>query len=180
MIRMVCLTVPLVLAPVSSPVHGQPLSRAVYDGAKADIEAAFQTDRRSCERLEGNTRKVCVVESNGRERIALAQLEFNHRGDAESELRLRRLQYEVRFEVAKQRCAALPPLPRQNCMEQAQAERKLARESLITTGQLPQPVDEQVAIKRRADHSLAMTRCEALAGEARAVCSASVQARYGD
>lgn len=180
MIRVPCVTACMLWVWTLHGACGETMSASVYEGARADIEAAFETDRRSCESLEGNSRRVCLKESTGREQIALARLEFLQRGDPDSEQKLKRLQYEVRYEVARQRCEALAGAPRQHCLERAQTERKLARESLTATGQLPEVVDEQVAIKRRADQALAMSRCEALGGEARAVCAASVAARYGD
>ena len=63
-----------------STVLAAQMSHAEYSAKKDQISAEYKADKAACDKLEGNTKDVCVEKAKGKEKVAKAELEFNYTG----------------------------------------------------------------------------------------------------
>jgi hypothetical protein len=104
-----------------------PMTRAAYQAEQQKIAAAFRTDQKTCDAVQGNAHDVCEAQAEGKQESALADLEARYRPSAERELKAKTVIAEANYDVAKARCSVLQGKARDRCGQQA----KLAREAAI-------------------------------------------------
>lgn len=153
-------------------------SKSAYEGAKADIKSVYKTERYTCDALSGNAKDVCVEAAKGREKIALAQLEYNYSGSDKDQLKLQETQYEARYELAKERCDERSGEAKDLCVREAKTARDKAQADVKLGKQVAAATESAEQAQLKADYKLAKERCETLAGDAKDVCQASAKARY--
>lgn len=153
-------------------------SKGAYEGAKADIKSVYKTERYTCDALSGNAKDVCVEAAKGREKIALAQLEYNYSGSSKDQLKLQETQYEARYELAKERCDERSGEAKDLCVREAKTARDKAQADVKLGKQVAAATESAEQAQLKADYKLAKERCETLTGDAKDVCQASAKARY--
>jgi hypothetical protein len=155
-------------------------SRGAYDGAKADIQATYKAERDKCEAQAGNAGDICREQARGRERIALAQLEYNYTGSARDEIRLLEAQYKARYELAKERCDDLSGDGKDLCLREARTARDKAQADVKLARRVTTAAEDAEIARAKADYKLEMEKCGQLSGDTKATCIASAKARYGE
>ena len=155
-------------------------SKATYQGAKADIKAAYKTDRAACASLSDNAKDVCIEQAKAGEKVALAQLEANYSGSPKDEVKLHTAQYEARYAVAKEKCDDLSGQPKDVCVQEAKTTRDKAKGDAKLTQAVTTAMADDVSVKLKADYKLAREKCDSLAANAKDVCVASAKARYNE
>lgn len=155
-------------------------SKAVYNGAKEDIQAAYKTESKACDSLGGNAKDICLESAKGDRKVALALLEFNRSGKAADEAKLYEQQYLARYDLAKEKCDDLGGQEKDTCVRAAKTQRDKAKSELKMAKKISSAQDTASAEHMKADYLLAKEKCELLAGEAKGVCIASAKARYNE
>jgi hypothetical protein len=155
-------------------------SKAVYAGAKEDIQASYKAEHLVCGKLSGNNKDVCVETAKGHEKVALAQLEANYSGLPADEAKLYQAQFEADYSVAKERCDDLKGNDKDLCVRSAKTTRDKAQADLKLARKVVSAADTAVAEHQKADYKLAREKCEPMAGEAKDICVASAKARYNE
>jgi hypothetical protein len=158
--------------------HAATLPKAVYDGAKDDIKAAYKSERDACSGLAGNAKDICIESAKGREKVALARLEFDHTGKAADEMKWHEARYEARYDLSKERCDDLAGDRKDLCVQEAKTARDKAKADLKLAKKVTAAIDDADSTRMKADYKLARERCEPLSGAAKDVCVASAKARY--
>lgn len=172
------LALAMVLGAGVGAAQGANFSKGAYDAAKADIESAYKTEREVCGALAGNAKDVCVEAAKGREKVALAQLEFNYSGNSKDRFKLMETQYETRYELAKERCDDLSGNSKDVCVREAKTARDKAKADVKQGKQVVAANEEAELAQLKADYKLARTQCDSLSGDAKDACVASAKARY--
>lgn len=106
------------------------MSREDYRAAKQAIEAQEDAEEARCATLQGTARDVCEEEAEGREKVALAELEQRYEPSARNTRKLAIAKIDAVYEVAKEKCDALTGTAEDRCEKQAKAERNRARTQL--------------------------------------------------
>jgi hypothetical protein len=153
-------------------------SKSVLDGARDEIKATYKAEKDSCDKLAGNAKDICTQESKGREKIALAWLDYNYSGNASDQAKLNEAIYESRYEVAKERCDDLAGEQKDTCQREAKTARDKAKADTKANEKIMEAQDDAAAAKMKADYKLAVQRCDTLSGERKDICVASAKARY--
>ena len=70
------------LATAMSPsfASAAPMSKVEYSAAKTRISADYKADQKLCTALKANAKDICSAEAKGKEKVALAELEFGYTG----------------------------------------------------------------------------------------------------
>lgn len=103
-------------------VHAETLSRADYRAHQRQIEADYRADQAGCQRRSGQDRDLCLVQAQGRFKVAMAELDYNSSGKEVDAARLALAKRDSDRAVARQRCDAAPSRPeRERCLAQADA-----------------------------------------------------------
>lgn len=153
-------------------------SKSVYDGAKDDIKKTYKVDKDACDKLSGNAKDICEEEAKGREKVALAQLEYNYSGNAKDEAKLIEARYEARYEVAKERCEDRTGDAKDVCEREAKSAYEKAKAELKMNKKVAEAVDDAEQARVKADYKLASEKCSTMSGDAKDVCVNSAKARY--
>jgi hypothetical protein len=153
-------------------------SKSVLDGAREDVKTQYKANKEACDKMAGNAKDVCTADVKGKEKIALAWLDYNHSGDAKDQLKLNEAIYEARYEVANEKCDDLAGEPKDLCQREAKTARDKAKADAKLSKKVADAVDDAEAARMKADYKLAAERCDSLSGDRKDVCVASAKARY--
>ena len=109
-------------------------STVEYGAARNRIGATSKAALGQCEFLAAPAKTVCVKEAQGRERIALAELDQQRNPSDANARRLAETRVAVHYEVAVEKCKDLQEGDRAACLSRASAEEAKARAG-VKTGQ---------------------------------------------
>ena len=163
------------------------MNRDAYRTAGRQIDAVAKADHAACQRAKpGDARQLCDVQAKGREQVARARLEAQHKPGPESERRVKEAQADADFALAKTKCALGRPGAKDACLQQAKAQREAAERLAVV-----EKVQEVNAIKARLARPARTARVEspeeqfksqkaycAIQGADRDRCLAAVMRRF--
>lgn len=153
-------------------------SKPVYDGAKAEVKSRFKVEREACSNRSGHDKDVCLEVAKGREKIALAQLDFNHTGARKDEMDLWRAKVDARYDIDREKCNALASHDKDVCVREAKTARDKSEADMKLAKKTDAAVEDADEAHLKADYKLAAEKCDALNGERKDVCMASAKAHY--
>ena len=155
------------------------MTRADYQAERARIESGHKAERTACNALAANAKDICVQEATAEEKVARAELEARYSGQVGDQRKLLVVRAETAYAVAKERCDDLAGNAKDVCVKEAKAVETKA----LAEAKMDQKVDaartESSADTRAADYAVAIEKCDAMAGEAKASCVAAAKSRFG-
>ena len=105
-----------------------------YGAARERIGANAKAALSQCEALAAAAKPVCIKEAQGREKIALAELDQQRRPSDANARRLAETRVAVNYEIAREKCNERQGDDKAECLSRAGAEESKARAD-IRTGQ---------------------------------------------
>lgn len=113
----------IVAGSASATLAVTPMNRADQQAAKKQISAEYKADKAACKRLTGNDQDVCEEKAEAKEKVAQAELEYNHSGKPEDADKLARIRVTTAYEVAEELCDARSGDAKRACVDDAKAVR---------------------------------------------------------
>jgi hypothetical protein len=176
----------------SVSVMAQGMSSREYKTAEKSIAADYLSAKASCDVFADNARDICLAEAKRSERISKAELESNYKPSGKASYKLKLAKGNGDFMVAREKCDDSTGNARDVCVKEAEAVvvsvRADAKAKLLTT-KANRNADrkssdarvkaeeagiearhEAVGEKRNANLAVAIEKCDAAAGDAKAVC----------
>ncbi|MCE4538636.1 hypothetical protein LXT12_15395 [Pelomonas sp. P7] len=154
------------------------LSKPVYSQAKDEVKAMFKAERDKCDALSGNAKDVCVERAKGHEKVALANLEYQHTGKEKDRNDYLEARYEATYKVAKEMCDDKSGNAKDVCVAEAKAQHDKAKADLKANKAVVAAESDAAEARLKADYKVAKERCDSLSGDAKDSCQASAKARY--
>jgi hypothetical protein len=155
------------------------ISPAVYGRASDELKATYKAEREACNQRSGNAKDICVETAKGKEKVAMANLQYQRSGDAKDMAKLTEARYDARYEVAKEVCDDQAGNAKDVCVAKAKADHEKAKADAKLKKSVTEARNEAVDAKDTADYKVASQQCDAMSGDAKDVCMASARARYG-
>jgi hypothetical protein len=155
------------------------VTKTDYNAAKTRIAAEYKTDKTGCASLAGNAKDVCVEQAKGKQKVALAELEYSYTGKPADQTKVRVAKAEADYAVAKEKCDDLAGNPKDVCVKEAKAVEVKALADARMGKEIGAAQTDAADAKRDADYKVAVEKCDALAGDAKASCLSSAKARFG-
>jgi uncharacterized protein with LGFP repeats len=155
------------------------ISPAVYDSASKEVKTTYQAERDACAQMSGNAKDICVETAKGKEKVALAHLQYQRSGNAGDMNKLAEARYEARYEVAKEVCDDQAGNAKDVCVAKAKADNDKAKADAKLKKVTTEARNDAADAKDKADYKLASERCDAMSGNPNDACMASARARYG-
>lgn len=122
--KLLLFTVTLLAAAVlPSYATAATLSKADYNTAKTRAGADHKAGQALCVALKDNARDICSAEARGKQKVALAEVEFAYTGKAVDGNKLRVVTAEAAFAVAKEKCDDLAGSDKDLCVKKAKANK---------------------------------------------------------
>jgi len=159
--------------------HAQTMTKVDYKATKARISADYKSDKAACASMAGNAKSICVEEAKAKEKVAKADLEFGYTGKAADRNKARVAKAESAYAVARQRCNDLAGNPKDVCVKEAKATKVSALADAKMGKEIGQARRDAASDKLDADYKVALAKCDALAGDAKASCVAAAKASFG-
>jgi len=155
------------------------ISKVDYDAGKTRIAAEFKQDKAACSSQAHNAKDICIEEAKGKEKVALAELEFSLSGKAADQNKVWVAKAESAYAVAKERCDDQSGNAKDVCVKEAKAieVKALADAKLVKV--VGEAKVDAATDKRDADYKVAIEKCDAMAGDAKAACINAAKAKFG-
>lgn len=109
-------------------VHLQPpAGKDAYKAAEQRIVQQAKTERKTCDKLQGDQKDACLAQAKAHEEIAKARLEAQRKPGLEAEKLAKFKAADAAFKAAKARCEKQPKgFGRDRCIDQAKTEHDAA------------------------------------------------------
>lgn len=155
------------------------MSKADYKAAKTRINDTYKMDKSACDPLKGNAKDVCIEEAKAKEKVALAELEYDYTGKASDRNMILEVKAKTAYAVAKERCDDFAGNAKDVCVQEAKAAQSKALADAKMGKEIREAKKDAAGEKMDADYKVAIEKCDALAGDAKSSCVAAAKAKYG-
>lgn len=155
------------------------MNKADYDAAKARIGAAYKAERSACDAQTANAKDVCVEEAGAKQKVARAELEYGYSAKPADQAKLQVAKAEAAYAVAKEKCDDKAGNAKDVCVQQAKAVETKALADAKMGEQIGEAKVDASDAKRDADYKVAVEKCDAMAGDAKASCLSTAKAAFG-
>lgn len=117
----------LVCAPAFAAA--ETMAKGEYKAERDRIRATHKVDMKACDAMKDNARDICQQEVKGKEKVALAELEYRNSAKPEDMRKVALAKAEARYEVAKERCDDQTGAAKDACQATAKADFEKAKAS---------------------------------------------------
>jgi hypothetical protein len=155
------------------------MSKGDYNAAKTRISADYKAERNACASQAANAKDVCVEEAEAKQKVARAELEYGYSGKPVDQTKLKVAKAESAYSVAKEKCDDQAGNAKDVCVQEAKAVETKALADAKMGQQIGDAKVDAGAVKRDADYQVAVEKCDALAGDAKASCLSAAKATFG-
>ena len=167
-----CLMLPLAAS-------AQTMAKAEHDAAKTRVTSDYKAAKATCASLAGNARDICAETAKGKEKVALAELEYHYTGKPEDGTKVLVARAESTYAVAREKCDDMAGNVKDVCVTEAKAEQSKALASAKLGKDVGTARKAAAEDMNEADLKVAVEKCDALAGEAKDACIAAAKAKFG-
>jgi hypothetical protein len=170
----------IVAALLALPVaQAATMSKDELKAAKTAISATNKADKAACASQSGNVKDICLEEAKAKDKISLAELEFNYTGKPADQTKLQETLAKSAYAVAKEKCDDLSGNPKDVCVKEAKAVEVKALAEVKASKQVGEARKDASLDKRDANYKVATEKCDALASDAKADCLAMAKTQLG-
>jgi hypothetical protein len=168
----------------------QTMSSTDFSTSKSRIKAEYKADKKGCASLASNAKDICVAEAQGKESVALAELDNGYKPTPKTQYKVSIAKGEATYGVAKQKCDDMAGNPKDVCVKEAKAALitvKADANMLMKTSatnakaglQTQEARADATADKRAAQLKVEQEKCDALASTAKDTCLSAAKANFG-
>jgi hypothetical protein len=175
-LKVALLAASLLALPVA---YAATMTKADYKAGKTRISADYKTDKAACASLKANAKDICVQEAKAKEKVALAEIEYGYTGKAADRTKVLVAKADSAYAVAKERCDDQSGNAKDVCVKEAKAVHVKALADAKLGKEIREAKKDAAADKLDADYKVAIEKCDALAGDAKASCVAAARAKFG-
>ncbi len=166
------------------------MSDGAYKSEKDRIKADHKMDSERCKGFSGNTKDICTAEADGKQKVALAELDARNKNTPQAHEDARIARADAAYAITKEHCDDMAGNKKDNCLQEAKAARDKAKADAKAdrkSANAQNSANEKIAearkdageTKREADYRVAVERCDSLAGERKDLCVKDAKARFG-
>ena len=169
----------LVIAILALPAaQAATVSKDDYAAGKTRISAAYKSYKSACSSLKSNAKDICVEEAKAKEKVARAELEYSYTGKPGDQTKLREVKAKTAYAVAKEKCDDRSGNDKDVCRKEAKAVETKALVDAKMAKDVAETRKDGAQDKMDADYKVAVEKCDALTGDAKASCITSAKAKF--
>jgi len=155
------------------------MAKADYKASKTRISADYKADKAACASFADNAKDICLEEAKAKEKVARAELEYGHTGKSADRNKVLVAKAESAYAVAKEKCDDKSGNDKDVCVKEAKAIEVKALADARMGKQIGEAKKDAAEDKLDANYDVAVQKCEAMSGDAKASCIAAAKARFG-
>jgi hypothetical protein len=185
----------------SAGAMAESLSKDDFKLGKEKIAAEYRVDKSKCDALSGNPKSLCVSEANGRDKIALADLNAAYEPTSANNYKARMAKVDADLSIATERCNDKTSNAKDVCIKEAKsahvagkadvdaqmkiwsanatADKKSNAAHKQAKTEAAEARKDAAADKRDAQYSVAKEKCDAFAGDTKDQCLVQAKATFG-
>jgi hypothetical protein len=129
--------------------------------------------------MAGNNKDICVEQAKGKEKVARAELEYSYTAKDTDRNQVLVAKAESIYAVAKERCDDKAGNAKDVCRSEAKAVETKALAQARLGKEIVNAEKDAATDMKDADYKVAIEKCDALAGDAKASCVAAAKAKFG-
>ena len=154
------------------------MTRAEYKSEKNQISADYKLARASCNSNSGNSKDVCVVQAKGNEKVSRADLEARYTSKDKAHFKLQIAKADAAYSLAREKCNDRSGNPKDVCVKEAKAVAVQAKEDAKLYKTVKGETKDSIDTRMNAEYKVAIEKCDALAGDAKAACVLNAKTSY--
>jgi len=154
------------------------MSKADYKATKTRISADYKAEHSACASHTANAKDVCVEEASAKQKVALAELEYGYSGKPVDQTKVKVAKAESAYAVAKEKCDDQAGKAKDVCVKEAKAVEVKALADAKMGQQIGEAKVDASDAKRDADYKVAVEKCDAMAGDAKASCLSAAKVLF--
>lgn len=155
------------------------MTEADYKTGKTRVSADYKADKSACASLAGNTKDVCIEEAKAKEKVANAEMKYSYTGKASDKNKMLEVKAKSAYAVAKEKCDDKAGNDKAVCVKEAKAVEIKALADAKMGKEISEARKDDAQEKIDADYKVAVQKCDALSGDAKASCLAAAKAKFG-
>lgn len=155
------------------------MTKPDYSAGKTRISAEYRTDKSACAALKSNAKDICVEEAKAKEKVAKAELEFAYTGKPADANKVLVAKAKSAYSVAKEKCDDQAGNAKEVCVKEAKAIEVKALAQAKMGKEITEAKKDAAADSRDADYKVAVEKCDAMTGDAKASCVATAKMKFG-
>jgi len=164
---------------VFSGAQAATMTKADYKADKTRISADYKADKAACASLSSNAKDICVEEAKAKEKVARAELEYAYSGKSSDQNKVMVAKAKSAYAVAKEKCDDKAGNEKDVCVKEAKAIETKALAEAKMGKQIGEARKDAAVETSDAEYKVAVEKCDALAGDAKASCMSAAKAKFG-
>jgi hypothetical protein len=161
-----------------STAQATSLTKAEYKADKTRISADYKVAKKACDAFQANAKDVCTEEAKAKEKVALAELEFNYTGKAADQTKVLEAKAKSAYAVAKEKCDDQAGNAKDVCVKEAKAVEVKGLADAKLGKQIGEAKKEAKDDKLDANYKVAIEKCDAMAGDAKTSCVTAAKTKF--
>ena len=154
------------------------MTKSDYSASKDRIKASYATDKVACAKSTANAKDICMEQAKGKEKVALAELEFAYTGKAKDGAKVPVAMADSSYAVAKEMCDDKAGQAKTLCRTEAKATHTKALADAKMNKKVAAARTDAAEDKTDANYKVAVEKCEAMSGDPKTACISAAKIRY--
>ena len=163
---------------VASSAFAVGMTKADYSATKDRIKADYKVDKAVCGKSTANAKDICMKQAKGKEKVALAELEFSYTGKAKDGAKVPVVMADSTFAIAKEMCDDKSGEAKTLCRTEAKATHTKALADAKMDKKVAAARTDAADDKSDANYKVAVEKCEMMSGDPKTTCISTAKARY--
>lgn len=160
---------------------------------KDKISADYKAAHTLCDSKKGNAKNICIAEARGRERVALAEVDYKADATEDNRHKVAKAKADSDYEIATQKCDSQSGNKKDICKKEVKANHVKAIESEKVSEVRNEPTSSLAAKSsdisearkdasknvREAEYKAVVERCDANTGATKEKCVNDAKRQFG-
>ena len=154
------------------------MTKSDYSASKDRIKADYKADKSACGKSTANAKDICMQQAKGKEKVALAELEFGYTGKAKDGAKVPVAMANSSYAVAKEMCDDKAGQAKTMCKTEAKATHTKALADAKMNKKVAAARTDAADDKTDANYKVAVEKCDTMSGDPKTSCVNAAKARY--
>lgn len=163
---------------IASSSFAATITKSDYSAGKDRIKADYKADRAACDKLTANAKDICVQQAKGKEKVALAELQYSYSGKLKDSNKVAVATADSSYSVAKEMCDDKAGQAKTLCRTEAKATHTKAIADTKLQKKVAAATTDAIEDKTDANYKVAAEKCESLAGDTKMSCINAAKVRF--
>ena len=155
------------------------IAKAEYNATTEKASADYKIAREKCNALAGNSKTVCVAEAQATQTRTKEEAEAHYKNTTGSVARARKDIADADYEVAKAKCGTKTGNAKDVCITEAKSAKVATVENAVADKKIVNALVDAQADKQTAEYKVAIEKCDAQTGAAKALCVSNAKTAFG-